>query len=138
MRLCVCYLVPEFTTRNVNPQEYFDKLLCQIHVFQRDSNLMIFGGFNAPIGDSDNFIPGVDVLPERDIVDFQKNSYYDMFLEFLISTNFCVLNARNSVTNDFTYIAQGGASVVDYCILPAEELPKYKKFQVHFINGLVQ
>ena len=51
LRACVCYLVPEFSTRNIKPQDYFDRLLCQIHVYQKDSDLMVFGDFNSRIGD---------------------------------------------------------------------------------------
>ena len=116
LRVCVCYLVLEISTRNINPQDYFDRLLCQIHVFQKDSDLMAFGDFNSRIGDSEDFIPGVDNLPPRNTVDFQKNTYCNIFLDFLISTNLCVLNGRNFDTNDFTYVStQGGASVFDYC-----------------------
>lgn len=139
LRTCVCYLVPEFSTRNVNPQDFFDRLLCQIHTFQKDSSLMLLGDFNSRIGDSDDFIAGVDNLPARNVVDFQKNTYCDMFLDFLISTNFCVLNGRNSDTNGFTYIStQGGASVVDYCLLPYEDLVKYEHFKVHRISTLIE
>ena len=111
LRACVCYLVPEFSTRNINPQDYFDRLLCEIHVFQNDSNLMVFGDFNSRIGDSKDFIPGVDNLPPRNTVDFKKNTYCDIFLDFLICTNLCVLNGRKFDTNDFPYVStQGGAS----------------------------
>ena len=74
------------------------KKTCQILVFQRDSNLINFRDLNAQAGDSDDFIPGVDILLDRDMVDFQKNSYCDMFLDFFFTTgNFCVVNGQNSV-----------------------------------------
>lgn len=49
-----------------------------------------------------------------------------------------MLNGRNTVANNFTFIAQGGASVVDYCIIPYEELTNYENFEVHCIRVLIQ
>ena len=139
LRTCVCYLVPEFSTRNVNSQEFFDRLLCQIHNFQSNSALMLLGDFNSRIGSSEDFIAGVDNLPTRNIVDFQTNSYCDTFLDFLICTNFCVLNGRNYDSNDFTYVsAQGGASVIDYCLVPYEDLERYRHFNVHRMRQLIE
>ena len=49
----------------------------------------------------------------------RKKSYCDIVIDFLISTNVCILNGRNFVTNDFSYLSSnGGASVVDYCLVP--------------------
>ena len=39
-------------------------------------------------------IQGVDELPERDIVDKTTNSYCDLFLDFIISAEICILNGR--------------------------------------------
>lgn len=62
-----------------------------------------------------------------------------MVLDFLISTNFCVLYGRNSNSNGFTYIStQGGASVVDYCLTPYEDLAKYEHFSVNRVRTLIQ
>ena len=100
---------------------------------------MVFGDFNSRIGDSEDFIPRVDNLPPRNTVDFQKNTYCDIFLDFLICTNLCVLNGRNFDTNDFTYVStQGGASVVDYCLVPYESLAKYGNFNVHLMRQLIE
>jgi len=55
-------------------------------------------------------------LPERNTVDFTINAYGELFIYCLINTNFCILNVRNSVRNDFTSISVKGCSVVDYCI----------------------
>ena len=115
LRTCVCYLVPEFFTRTINPQDYFERLLCQIHEFQKDSDLIVFGDFISRFWDSEDFIPGVNNLPLKNTVDFQKHSCCDIFLDFLRCTNFCVLNGLNFDTNVFTYVStQGGAFVVDY------------------------
>ena len=100
---------------------------------------MLLGDFNARIGESEDFIAGVDNLPPREVIDFQKNSYCDMFTDFLISTNFCILNGRGSLKNDFTYVSSnGGASVIDYCLIPYEDLAFYENFSVHRVRPLIQ
>ena len=43
------------------------------------------------------------------------------------------------VTNDFTYLSSnGGASVIDYCLVPYEELASYENFNVHRVRPLVR
>ena len=103
---CVCYLVPENSTRRVNASEYFDTLLSQIYTHYRaDSCAFICGDVNSRIGSLDDFIAGVDNLPPRDIVDWKTNKYGELFSEFLIGANYCILNGRNYVSNDFTSIS---------------------------------
>ena len=45
-----------------------------VYEFQNDSIITICGDFNARVGDQEDFIAGVDVLPVREIVDFTENS----------------------------------------------------------------
>ena len=80
------------------------------------------GDFNARISNFDDFIAGVDFIPDRHIVDFNYNKHGNDLVEFLINSNCCVLNGRNYTSNDFTFIWPQWASVVDYCIVPYEKL----------------
>ena len=84
--------------------------------YQNDGLVFMCGDFNSRCGSLHNYISGVDVLPERNTVDFTINSYGELFIYCLINTNFCILNGTNSVRNDFTSISVKGCSVVDYCI----------------------
>ena len=88
------------------------------------------GDLNSRIGNMDDFIPGVDFLPERDVIDFKANSYGEIFCEFLSNVNCCVLNGRNGTSNDFTFVSTRGSSVVDYCVVPYECLKNFTNFQV--------
>lgn len=49
--------------------------------------------------------------------------------DFLSNVNFCILNGRNYLHNDFTYVSTRGASVVDYCIVPYEKLTLFDNFE---------
>ncbi len=79
-----------------------------------------------------DYLEGVDPVPEREVIDFKTNSYGGLLCEFLISTNCCILNGRNTLVNDFTSVPKSarGAAVVDYCLVPAEYLDSFSEFSV--------
>ena len=57
----------------------------------------------------------------------------------MMCTNLCVLNGLNFDKNDFTYVStQGGASVVEYGLVPHESLAKYGNFNVHLMRQLIE
>ena len=61
-----------------------------------------------------DFIEGVDSVPERNVVDYTKNMYGDFLCKFLIDSNCCVLNGRQSEKendNGYTYVSTRGNSV---------------------------
>lgn len=128
--VCVTYLPPEFSARSTNVHDFFDSLMSQIYSIPNGNPFYICGDFNSRIGEMEDFIPGVDELPEREVIDYKSNCYGEIFCEFLSNVNCCVLNGRNSLENDFTYVSTRGLSVVDYCVLPYENLNIYKNFEV--------
>ena len=128
--VCVVYLPPEFSARSVNAHNFFDVLMEHIYTIPNGNLFYLCGDFNSRIGDMDDFITGVDVLTERDVIDYTMNSYGEIFCEFLLNANCCVLNGRNYYHNDFTYVSTKGSSVVDYCVIPYENLRHYKNFEV--------
>ena len=109
-----------------------------IYEFQSDAQITIFGDFNARIGDQEDFIAGVDTLPQRDVKDFSKNQYCDVFVDFLISTNMCILNGRNFKVNNFASVSSKGSAVVDYVLVPYECLNRYSSFEVILATDLLQ
>ena len=64
------------------------------------------------------------------MIDFNINSLADTFLQLLISSEFCILNGRNSTISDFTRIGTTGKSVVVYCLVPHEQLRYFTDFAV--------
>ena len=79
----------------------------------------------------------MDEVSDRDVIDFTVNGYGDALLEFLWSTNCCILNGRNNSKNDFRCINAIGHSVVDYCIVPHESLNLCSDFEVLRARELV-
>ena len=132
---CVCYLVPSNSTYHVNPNEYFDNLLCQKSEYQNIGPFCICGDFNVRCGDSSDFIDGIDKLPFRSVIDYTHNSYSELFIDFLLDVNCCIVNGRKSVLNDYTFVSP--RSVVDYCLIPYENWHYISIFSVIRASSLV-
>ncbi|CAC5390044.1 unnamed protein product [Mytilus coruscus] len=92
--VCVTYLTPEFSARSTNVHDFFDTLMSQIYSIPNGYPFYLCGDFNSRIGEMEDFIPGVDNLPVREVIDFKSNSYGEIFCEFLSNINCCVLNGR--------------------------------------------
>ncbi|CAC5421363.1 unnamed protein product [Mytilus coruscus] len=128
--VCVIYLPPEFSARSVNAHNFFDVLMEQIYSIPKGNSFYLCGDFYSRLGNYTDFIQGIDQLTERNITDFTANSYSEIFSEFLSTVNCCVLNWRYPNHEDFTYVSTKGSPVVDYCVVPYENLFHYKNFKV--------
>ena len=99
--------------------------------------MFICGDFNSRIGDMSDFNKGIDVVPNRNIVDFTCNDYGSVMIDFLINSNFCVLNGRNCTNNDFTCVRPQGTSVVDYCLISHSNLDMFTECTIHRPSELI-
>ena len=128
--ICVCYLPPHGSSRPTDAANFLEELHAQIFTYQNEGEFIIMGDFNSRVGNKQDFIEGVDDLPMRDVVDTKENAYSDIFTEFLISANCVMLNGRDNVKDDFTYVSNRGSSVVDYVLVPHALLPLCNSFEV--------
>ena len=85
-------------------------------MYQDSGPYILCGDFNARCGNDSDFIEGVDEVPERETVDFRKNSYGEFFLDFLITSNCAMLNGRCNSKAEFTSV-----STKVLCMSPEEE-----------------
>ena len=136
--VCVIYLPPENSTRAVNVHEFLDTLMTQVYTIPHGNPFFLCGDWNSRCSDFVDFIPGIDLLPERQTVDYQYNMYGKLFTDFLVDINCCILNGRNMEYNDFTFISTRGSSVIDYCVVPYETLNCYEKFHVHRTSSMIE
>ena len=134
---CVCYLPPSGSTRNNDHAEFYDTLLYQSFSYCNDELFYICGDFNGCCGDLEDYVAGVDCIPERDVVDYTINKEEERLCDFLVDSNCCIMNGRNCLENNFTYIGTQGASVVDYCLTPCEHISKYEAFKVCLTSDLL-
>ena len=136
--LCVCYLPPEGSSRHSDPNSFFNDLLCQTYEYQNEGIICISGDFNARIGHNTDFIEGVDNIPLRAVKDTTVNHYGDIFVDFLVDSNFCILNGRIGHQDNFTCVSKKGRSVVDYVVVPHENLPLISDFKVNLVSDLIE
>lgn len=129
VNVAVCYLPPQGSTRNVDSLEFYDTLLTQVALYQNRGAFMIMGDFNGRIGNQEDFIAGVDQIKHRQVIDFTENTHGQHLIDFLVSTNCCVLNGRTE-NDDFTCVSQKGLSVVDFAIVPHDIIDMYSNFYV--------
>ena len=127
--ICVCYLAPFGSSRYIDAAEYFDKLLAQVCEYQNIGRMIIGGDFNSRCANLSDYIEGVDDIKERESIDDHENSYCNAFMEFLISSSFCMLNGRVG-TNGYTSVSEKGKAVVDYICVPHYQLTDHQDFNV--------
>jgi hypothetical protein len=133
---CACYLPPEGTTRYVDPHAFYDTLLAQVLVYQEECDLFyLCGDFNGRCGNLPDFIEGVDSVCERQVLDTTVNKYGELLCDFLLSSDCCMLNGRNTDGNYYTF---RDVSVIDYCLIPHHALDLFMDFVVHRVDDMFQ
>ena len=110
----------------------------QVYQYQNIGNIHICGDFNSRCGEGSDYIEGVDDVIERDIIDSISNHYGDLLLNFLIDCNFCMLNGRVKGKNEFTHVSHRGRSVVDYVLIPHEQIINIKSMNVCLMTETVE
>ena len=134
---CVCYLPPIEPSRNIDGNEFYVTLLCQIHMYCQNSVFFVCGDLNSRCSDLEDHFSCVDEVGEREVVDFTLNKYGEYLCDFLIDSNCCILNGRKSVSNNYTFVGPNGNSVVVYCLVPYELLSSFSDFKVTVASELL-
>ena len=70
---CICYLPPSDSTRNIDPGDFYDTLLFQIHSHCKGDFCYHCGDFNSRCGDLEDFNAGVDSIPNPNVIDYTIN-----------------------------------------------------------------
>ena len=81
-------------------------------MYCKNSVFFLCGDYNSRCSNLDDNIPGVDRVVERDTVDCMLNKYGVFFCDFLINSNYCILNGRNFISTNFIYIDPNGSSLI--------------------------
>ena len=104
-----------------------------------DSDItLICGDINAHVGNELDFIPGVDDISSRTVIDSHKNNHGNTLIDFLKDIKMCLINGRITPNfDDFTCISSKGRSVVDYFITFHECLKFGKSLVVSTVNDLI-
>ena len=90
---------------------------------------MVCGDFNARCGG----LSDVDGEPSRCCVDLVKNSQGELLVDCMRSSGLVFVNGRQG-RDQFTCISSRGRSVVDYWLVPEEELMSIRNFDVQTMS----
>lgn len=132
----VCnYLPPSNSIYGKDPESFYTRLLMLAYECNSVDVLIYCGDFNARIGHIQD-APYADV-PERKIKDKSVNTHGREFLNFLSDSGCCTLNGRLEETLTYTCATSQGSSVVDYIVMPYDNLNLVNSFEVKTINTLV-
>ena len=139
VKLCICvaYLPPVGSGRHHEPELFFTRLLVleKVHTYQNIGTMLLMGDWNARCGIGTDFIENVDDMYEREVIDETLNSSGQLLIDFLIDCNLCMINGRIG-RNNFTSVSTKGRAVVDYIVIPYEDLTIVKDFQVHLMTDM--
>ena len=133
-----CYLPPEHSPYGRDSTAFYTHLLSLIYLHNFSDCSFIFGDLNGRIGDKLDTIDAVDHVNSRDVVDYTTNKHGDALLDFLIESRMVVANGRIEGSNDFTSISLRGKSVVDYFIVPIENISSCSSFKVMPVTDMMQ
>ena len=135
--ICICFLFTLYRLQYRNCIYNIPlKFTATIHVHA--CPYFICGDFTSRMGDEEDYIAGIYIVPERNVIDRQKNTYGAYLSRFLIDCNCCVLNGRNDIDDTFTYITTRGRSVVDYYIIPYDNLCMFSEFNVITATDVIE
>ena len=78
------------------------------------------------------------VINHREHIDKSVNSHGKALLDFLLTSDMCVLNGRSGPEgNQYASIYVRGMAVVDYCLVPHEDLKDYQDFTITSMPKMV-
>ena len=121
----VCtYLPPESSSWGKDCEAFFSHLMSIVYLTIHCDLLVICGDLNSRIGSKKDYIEGIDSVLPRINLDSVINGHGNVFIEFLQECNLCILNGRVTPGfDDYTFVSPRGKSVVDYFVVPHENIP---------------
>ena len=141
VNIFIVYLPPERSVHGRDGAAFFNQLIYLTYLHCEYDKFLILGDFNARIGLKPDVDPELDSVPTRKPnVDSVSNQHGDELLDFLLETKMCILNGRTNseFDNDFTFCHTRGKSVVDYIIVPHDQVSEYSDLTITPCNDIIQ
>ena len=132
------YLPPENSPWGRSATDFFDHLLFLVYTNIEADYIFLCGDLNSRIGSLSDIICDIDHIPLRCVIDEVKNQHGSCFIDFLLESKMCLVNGRISPeNNDFTNVSKKGKSLVDYIVVPHENLSSCVHFSVTSCNDIL-
>ena len=138
--LIATYLAPERSLWGRDAEGFYGHILHLIFEYNDCDTVYVSGDLNSRCGAETDFIPGVDSLEKRIILDKSKNKHGISLLNFLLDTKLCICNGRVTPEYDnFTCIEPAkGSSVVDYFLVPIDMINNCIELRVNTARNMIQ
>ena len=132
------YLPPVNSVYGRNATEFMSHLLTNIYLHANCDAIYLVGDLNSRVGKMKDYIPNIDNISDRNVIDHVVNTHGEAFIDFLIESNMVILNGRISCEFDnFTRIHTTGSSVVDYVCTFFDNLTNCESFKVNSVRHLM-
>ena len=139
MLIITCSLPPSNSTWGRDATHFYAHVLSIIYMFSHCDMTIICDDLNSRFGMKKDFIPDIDEINDRTVLDKEDNYHGNALIEFLLDSKCCVVNGRITPEYDnFTCIRTFGKSVVDYFIIPHDCINNCSSFKVHLAKDLIE
>ena len=136
--LVAMYLPPEQSSWGRDASGFYSHLLGLVYEYESCDNVILAGDLNSKLGSAQDFIPEIDNVNARTILDVTSNRHGKELLDFLIESKMCVCNGRITPQFDnYTYLHSRGKSVIDYIVLPLDMIDSCTEFKVRTVRDLL-
>ena len=133
-----CYLPPENSPHGRDSNAFFTHLLSMRYLHSYVDSFFILGDFNSRVSDKKDSISAIDPVIDRNTIDFTLNKHGESFLDFLKESCMVVTNGRVNGKNNFTSISSKGKSVVDFVVIPIENIEECINCDVHLVSEMIE
>ena len=132
------YLPPSNSPWGRNATSFMAHLLSNIYSLSDCDALYLVGDVNSRISHKKDYVPNVDSLVDRKVLDETVNKHGEVFIDFLLESKMCILNGRVCPeNNNFTRVHTTGSSVVDYICTSHDNIQNCEYFAVHLTRQLL-
>ncbi len=101
-----CYFSPENSIYGRHIDEVLESITSILFEYTDVDITLMMGDMNARVGNMKDYIPEIDTLPDRIVIDTTDNSHGHALTDFLIETKLAIVNGRCCPLSDsFTYIS---------------------------------
>ena len=99
---------------------------------------LVCGDMNGTIGDELDYVPEIDDVIKRVVIDDVLNPHGQALCDFMLECKLIALNGRICPLEDnFTCVSAKGRSVVDYVLSSVENIDNIVSFRVAPVNNLL-
>ena len=107
-----CYLSPENSKWGRDASKFFVHILTIIYMSSYADLIILCRDINSRVGNELDYIPEIDTVKERKILDTSKNTHGKLFIEFLKDAKLCIVNGRVNATKIIKHLFQQGVNLL--------------------------